>query len=254
MQEALTFWAHDDTIESGKVYRYRIRLGVFNPVTGTGQVKQVDQSRKDKVILWSKYSDVTDQIEIPKRLYFFPLRGEASENKAVTVKIFKYKMGYWYGWQGTVRQGEIIGKEVENKDLENGTKVSRRVNKSIPEMIDYSTGSVLVDVKTVNSWVGSSKLTHKYYSDLLYSFDGDSIERMPIQQLYWPREVQLKYQELEKFEKKEKKPFRAWAGGSGRFGDRIKRTRRRFGDEDDEEGGDREDDEEEAYRRMFGER
>jgi hypothetical protein len=255
MQEALTFWAHDDTIESGKVYRYRIRLGVFNPVTGTDQVKPVDQSRQNKVILWSKYSDVTKQIEIPKRLYFFPLRGEASENKAVTVKIFKYKMGYWYGWQGAVRQGEIIGKEVENKDsAENSISISKG-SASIPEMIDYSTGSVLVDVKTVNSWVGPKTLTHKYYSDMLYSFNGDAIERMPIQQLYWPREVQLKYQELEKSEKKEKKPFRAWTGGAGRFSGRIKQTRHRYGDEEEDEGGDgRGDDEAAAHRRMFGDR
>ena len=251
MQESLTFWAHDDTVKPGKIYKYRIRLGIFNPVAGTVQVKPVDQSRQNKVVLWSKYSDVTDQIEIPKRLYFFPLRGEASENKAVTVKIFKYKMGYWYRWQGAVRQGEIIGKEVENKDSENGTKVSRLANKSIPETIDYSTGSILVDVKTVNSWVGTTNLTHKYYSDMLYSFNGDGIERMPIQQLYWPREMQLKYQELEKFEKKEKKTFRAWTGGAGRFGDRIKRTRRTY--DEDEDDSDRDDDEE-AYRRMFGER
>ncbi len=235
-EEPLTFWSHDDTVEPGKKYRYRIRLGVFNPVAGTGQVKPVDQSRQNKVILWSKYSEVTDPIEIPKRLYFFPLRGEASENKAVTVKIFKYKMGYWYGWQGAVRQGEIIGKEVDNKESEeNGIS-----GKSVPETIDYSTGSVLVDVKTVNSWVSVNKnLTQKFYSDMLYSFDGDGIERMPIQQSYWPREVQSKYQELEKFEKKDKKPFRAWTGGTGRFGDRLKRTRR-IGAE--KEGGHREDD------------
>jgi hypothetical protein len=252
-QEPLTFWSHDDTVEPGKKYRYRIRLGVFNPVAGTGQVKPVDQSRQNKVILWSKYSGVTDPIEIPKRLYFFPLRGEASENKAVTVKIFKYKMGYWYGWQGAVRQGEIIGKEVDNKDSEENSISFSKGNKLIPETIDYSTGSVLVDVKTVDSWIGTKNLTHKYYSDMLYSFDGDGIDRMPIQQLYWPREVQLKYQELEKFEKKEKKPFRVWTGGAGRFSDRITRTRRRY-DEEDEEGGSRDDDEAEAHRRMFGER
>ncbi len=254
-QEPLTFWSHDDTIEPGKVYRYRIRLGVFNPVAGTGQVKPVNRSRQDKVILWSNYSEVTDPIEIPKRLYFFPLRGQASENKAVTVKIFKYKMGYWYACQSAVRQGETIGKEVENKDLEDDTRIYSLSNKSIPETIDYSTGSVLVDVKTVNSWLGTKNLTRKYYSDMLYSFDGDGIDRMPIQQLYWPREVQLKYQELEKSEKKEKKAFRAWTGGTGRFSGRIKQKRRRYGEEgDDEEGGSREDDEAAAHRRMFGER
>lgn len=36
MTEPLIFWAHDDTVKPGNSYRYRIRLGVFNPVAGTG--------------------------------------------------------------------------------------------------------------------------------------------------------------------------------------------------------------------------
>jgi uncharacterized membrane protein YgcG len=36
MEELLVFWAHDDTVESRKSYRYRMRLGVFNAISVLG--------------------------------------------------------------------------------------------------------------------------------------------------------------------------------------------------------------------------
>jgi len=42
MREPLLFWAHDDTVELRKSYRYRMRLGVFNPVAGTNQLSEQD--------------------------------------------------------------------------------------------------------------------------------------------------------------------------------------------------------------------
>ena len=69
--EELTFWAHDDSVEPEKTYRYRIRLGVFNPIAGTDKVSKDYQERKNNVILWSEFSEVTEPVEIMGRLYFF---------------------------------------------------------------------------------------------------------------------------------------------------------------------------------------
>ena len=45
LRETITFWAYDDTVEPGASYQYRIRIGVFNPVAGTGQVREEDARR-----------------------------------------------------------------------------------------------------------------------------------------------------------------------------------------------------------------
>ncbi|MFB0525355.1 MAG: hypothetical protein ACETVZ_07415, partial [Phycisphaerae bacterium] len=112
-REPLALWAHDDTIEPGKSYRYRIRLGVFNPIAGTNQSSKQHESLSNQVILWSKFSDITEQVAIPGRLYFFAKDIQEAAKK-VTVQVSKYMLGYWYSEDFPVRQGEVIGKVVES--------------------------------------------------------------------------------------------------------------------------------------------
>ncbi|MHC4324525.1 MAG: hypothetical protein ACYSUX_09650, partial [Planctomycetota bacterium] len=71
LREPILFWAHDDSLEPNNTYRYRIRLGVFNPLAGTNKLSEKDISKKNQVILWSDFSAVTDPVGIPGRSYFF---------------------------------------------------------------------------------------------------------------------------------------------------------------------------------------
>ena len=93
--EKLTFWAYDDTVEPRKTYRYRVRLGVFNPIAGTDKVSQKSLDKRNDVILWSSYSDVTEPIEIMGRLYFFA-NSVRDADKAVTVQISRLALGRWH--------------------------------------------------------------------------------------------------------------------------------------------------------------
>ncbi len=204
MSEPLLFWAHDDTIEPDKSYRYRIRLGVFNPIAGTNKFSEQYKPMKDKVILWSVFSDTTDVVDVPSRLYFFPFEMQEAA-KIVTVRIYRYVLGYWYSKDFTVRQGETIGGVVESLDKAIENKII------IPESIDYSTGAVLVDVVSVDDWSGGKKLRARRYFDMLYSFDGMNIKRMPIKTRYWPEEMQVIFGEIRKAEKEPKEPLRAWS-------------------------------------------
>ena len=206
MREPLVFWAHDDTVEPGKSYRYRIRLGVFNPISGTNQFSEQDKRFRNRVILWSEFSDVTETVEIPRTLYFFP-RQEAA--KTVTVTVCRYALGYWYSKGFTVKKGEVIGKVVKSE-----TKEAEREGVTIPETIDYATEAVLVDVIPVNDWSGGKNLRARHYFDMLYSFDGTQIERIPIKTRYWPEKLQAKFNEIKKSGKEPKEPLRDW--GSGR--------------------------------------
>jgi hypothetical protein len=209
MSEPLIFWAHDDTVEPKKSYQYRIQIGVFNPVAGANQFTEQDKLRKNNVILWSAFSDVTETIDIPGRMYFFASDLQEAA-KTVTVDVCKYVLGYWYSERFAVKQGEIIGKV---KDVKLKPEEQKAV--TVPEKIDYCTGAVLVDIVPVNDWTGSGKLTARDYYDMLYSFDGVNIEHMPVKATYWAKELQAMFGYIQRLQKQPKEPLRGWGSQVG---------------------------------------
>ncbi|MHC4790458.1 MAG: hypothetical protein ACYS8Y_03320 [Planctomycetota bacterium] len=221
MKEPLVFWAHDDTVEAGKSYRYRMRMGVFNPIAGKDQFYEQDEHMKKEVILWSDFSGVTDAIEIPERLYLFA-RDIQEEAKTVTVQVCRYAMGYWYSKDFMVQPGEVIGKVVQN-EIEQGKRQQKPAAKSqgsqeqqqqegllLPEKIDYSTGAVVVDVVPVTDWGGGKTLRARPYFDMLYSFDGVHIKHMPADSSCWAKDVQNAFGDIQRLLKEEKQPLRPW--------------------------------------------
>ena len=253
MREPLVFWAHDDTVEPEKRYRYRIRLGVFNPIAGTNQFSEEYRGFKNKVVLWSGFSDITEAVEIPGRLYFFARDIQNEAAKIVTVQVSRYVLGYWHSKDFPVKQGEAVGKVVESETTSGSSKRRETVpeffggypaaygghmgeelrlmgiesdirsdiiGRTVPETIDYTTGAVLVDVVPVNDydWSGGKKLNPRHYFDMLYTFDGMDIERMPIRPNYWARELKIRFSEIKNAEKEPREPFRDWGNriaGSG---------------------------------------
>ncbi|HUU16469.1 MAG TPA: hypothetical protein VMW72_04915 [Sedimentisphaerales bacterium] len=239
MREPLVFWAHDDTVEPRKSYRYRIRLGVFNPVVGTNQLSEQDMSQKNEVVLWSGFSDITEPVAIPGRLYFFAKHIREAAN-VVTVQVSKYVMGYWRSEDFTVSQGEVIGSVIENEsakpEISRGSRISRdsRINRDSrssrdsrldtlmspvtrpedgavePETIDFSTGAVMVDAVAVNDWSGDNNLSTRRYYDMLYSFDGTNIEHMPVRTAYWATNLQKWYSEIVRMQRDKPEPLKAW--------------------------------------------
>jgi hypothetical protein len=208
--EPIVFWAYDDTVKPGHNYRYRVRLGVFNPVAGTGQVVAEDASYNDKAVLWSQFSDVTDVAAIPQRMYFFPVEVQEAA-KQVDMQVCRYALGYWHSAQFKVKRGEVIGNHVDIEPNEKDKELT------LPEEIDYTTGAVLVDVVVINDWTGDKNLQARHYFDVLYSFDGVKMERMASKQMYWPEELRIRYNEVKSMEKKLKLAFKTW-GGSGAGG------------------------------------
>lgn len=239
MKEPLVFWAHDDTVEPKKHYRYRIRLGVFNPVAGTNQLSEQDESRKNEVVLWSGFSDITEQVEIPGRMYFFAkhIREPAD---VVTVQVSKYVNGYWHSEDFKVSQGELIGSVVETeiepqqRRGEFGRGIDPRLGAGrgmtdprmssisfgrpneksvVPDLIDYSTGAVMVDAVAVDDWAGDKNLTARRYYDMLYSMDGTDIEHMPVRTAYWAKDLQNWYGKISTSENVTKEPFKTFKSG-----------------------------------------
>jgi hypothetical protein len=245
LREPLVFWAHDDTVGPAKTYRYRIRLGVFNPLAGTNQLSEKDKAMKDQVILWSDFSAVTKPVEIMGRLYFFA-NSVREMDKAVTVQVSKLALGRWYSHDFVVRQGEQIGNVIEpepEKPDRNalgttvpgvtplgtmmggppgmpmgrvpGPGVSLPQDKSnIPETVDCTTGAVMVDAVVVNDWSGAPALRARNYHDMLYSYDGISIEHMPIGSTYWEPQLQSVFSHIARKQREPREPFKAFGTSS----------------------------------------
>ncbi|HPS55613.1 MAG TPA: hypothetical protein PLP05_08445, partial [Sedimentisphaerales bacterium] len=203
----LVFWAHDDTVVPGATYRYRTRIGVFNPVAGTDQFKDEYKSRKNEVVLWSGYSPTSEAVEIPLRLYFYAQSTQETA-KTVTVRVFKYNLGYWYFRDFIVRAGELIGKVVE-KEISETKAIGEEPQKTstafeLPEKVDYSTGAMMVDVVAVKDWGGSKVYSARPHWEMLYTFDTTKINRMSVGSKYWLDQERVKYNELQRLEKEEK--------------------------------------------------
>jgi hypothetical protein len=246
LKEPMLFWHHDDTVEPKKIYRYRIRLGVFNPVAGTNKLSEEDISQKNQVILWSDFSDVTEPVKIPGRSYFFA-RDIQEAAKSVTVTVCRYILGHWYSKDFDVNQGESIGDVVENEiekpkpprqrgrgpDIRGADYLGNRLayvpkpeeKTNVPEEIDYSTGAVMVDSMPVNDWWGDSTRRSRSYYDMLYSYDGTNIEHMPVGTTYWPNDMQTEFNRITKLEREPQEPFKAFGStrrrgigpGQGRY-------------------------------------
>lgn len=205
--DTITFWAYDDTVSPGGVYRYRVRIGVFNPVAGTGEVRQEDKALASKVILWSSFSEVTDEVEIPKRLYFFPMSVNET-TKSVDWTVSKYVMGYWHSEQFTTKRGEVIGKTAEVKPDAGQTD---KKNSKEPDQIDYTTGAVLVDVVASQDWTGDKNLAARPYFNVLYSYDGSEIEESAAKPMNWTDDLRARYNEIKTLEKNAKEVvLREW--------------------------------------------
>jgi hypothetical protein len=124
-------WAYDDTVESGKMYRYKMRVKLKNPLYNTFGLtaKPEDASKFELVSDWSDWKTVT----APKTTeYFFTamrqqLGGKNNAVTSVTASVFRHARGKWTMQTFTVAPGDAIG----------GTK----------EGTDYSTGATLVDLR-----------------------------------------------------------------------------------------------------------
>lgn len=248
----LTFWAHDDTVEPRKAYRYRIRLGIFNPIAGTDKISEKNKSQRDDVVLWSNYSGTTEPVEIMGKLYFFA-NSMRETDKTVTVQVSRLALGRWHNHDFLVRHGEVIGDAIEPEPEEPDRQrrssdpggrfaaslarpglarpgLARPGQANVPELIDYRTGAVIVDAVPVNDWSPRAPLRTRHYYDMLYSYDGINIEHMPVGVTYRPPELATVHSHIARLQKEPQEDFKSF-GTSGR-----RQGRGDYGDMMDEYG------------------
>ncbi len=189
--DELVFWAHDDTAEPGGTYRYRIRIGVFNPIAGQNWFAKEYLDYKDKVVLWSRFSEPTESIEVPQRWYVFA-KNVREVDKTITVEVARYFLGQWRAEDFRVRPGDMIGKKIDS-----GAFSREPAGNDKLKQIDYTTGAIVVDIVRTTEWAGVNVLKPRDYPQMLYSYGGDKIEYLAIGERYWADDLQDKYEQIQ---------------------------------------------------------
>lgn len=183
-------WSHDDTVESGKTYSYRMRVKVWNRYVGQAKyVKKPDDARK--AIIAGEWSVPSDPVTVTPSTYFFAKAAKVGGGGA-TVDIWKWRKGAWLKQSFEVNVGDQIGaprKVTTDEDIE-GKKTE----------VDFTTGAIVLDIRpTENIMVrvpgknGAFAEREQNSMVLVYldPADGQVKERIPALDRYDPVRKQL---------------------------------------------------------------
>jgi hypothetical protein len=188
-QQQAPFWASDDSVQPGKTYRYRVRLGLLNPIAGRGR-STTDPTLADKFLFWSDFSSVTQPVEISARTYLFATKyNEASG--AVTIEVAKYQMARWEKKLYDVKPGEMIGRLEKMPPAVDSSGNSTPV----PD-VDFATGMIIIDVETVTEYRPGAQgpLT---YQQAMYKGQDNIIRPLAVKMSSWPKSLRKKFTDIE---------------------------------------------------------
>ncbi len=193
--QQVVIWAHDDTAQPGKTYRYRLRLGVLNPIAGRGR-STVDPALAQTLIFWSEFTgdlaakEPYPSVDVPARMYLFPSKIRESDNM-VTIEVAKYNMARWDKKLYEVKPGEMIGRLEKMAPAMDSTG-----NYMVLPDVDFSTGAMLIDVETVTEYKVTSP-NPVSYQQMLYKDSGSNILSLPIRGSNWSKLLRKRYSEID---------------------------------------------------------
>jgi hypothetical protein len=212
IREPMLIWAHDDSAVPGNTYQYRIRIGVFNPIAGRDWFEKEEEREnfKDQLVLWSDYSEPTDEVFIPRRIYVFPMgviaeKDSSGDIKGVQVEVAKYQQGRWWDYDFDVIPGEVIGYEVEDIQQEDGSQGETNPILSVTgddssgkdlEKIDFTSDVMLVGIEREAVW--GSRLRPDVLFKMLYSDSRTDMRQMAIGKSDWDSDTRKIYAEIQK--------------------------------------------------------
>lgn len=145
--DEITVWAHDMTIESGKVYRYRLSIKVYNPVFAKKLHLPDDQhARADQITLSSATSPWTEPELADEWLKLFVVNASSPNQNQQRVlgglrlgdaraDVFRFQYGRWWRESFSIEPGDRIG----------GMR-PQRINGGEPFDVDFKTDWYLLDV------------------------------------------------------------------------------------------------------------
>ena len=133
-------WFCDTSPESGKVYRYRIRLKLVNPLlTYVNDVK--DRDAASVPTLDTPWSEFSDPVSVPPTAEFF-LTGSFPSKGQVMVTVFSTCLGQVVKQTVTVTPGQSVQTEA-SVDVSDPRKPTE---KPIAMKVNFAAGAVVVGI------------------------------------------------------------------------------------------------------------
>lgn len=143
--EQVRIVVHDLTAKLGQTYRYRIRVGFFNPLFHRRQVDPEQlRTTYNQLSIVSDPSPWTEPVRLPSQPQFY-LVGASPEQQTTRWEVWRFYGGQWISRDFLVRPGDPIGGVQVVTDSQN---VEREVDLSVP--------AVVVDLEPVSLASGSS--------------------------------------------------------------------------------------------------
>jgi hypothetical protein len=130
-QGDVTIWAHDDSVQPGHTYRYKLRYIIRNPVYNTQQLCN-PQALAQQFAITSADSDWTPLISVKSETNFFAVQTAPGSTGTVTFDIFRWKNGAWQMQTFKASPGDMVG-SVQTQPGQ------------VP--VDFTTGLTLIDVR-----------------------------------------------------------------------------------------------------------
>lgn len=193
-QDKVSFWAHDDQVEPGGLYRYRLRLGFFNPIAGKKWVVDEQKQFDSQRILWTEYiaPDQGKVVSIPERTYFFP---KVAGGQRVSVDVYHWQEGKWYTQSYPATPGSMIGSVIKRPKAPAAPGVA--LASTQPEFIniDYRTNTTVIDVIPNSTYqcLRAGSVNKVDTTDLIFVDKEGQTRRLGVDPQTWPDEVSTMY-------------------------------------------------------------
>ena len=190
-QDEIRIWAHDSQVNPNDFYRFRMRIGIFNPIAGKDWFTDDQQDLKDEILVWSdwasprKFGESGENVEeafvhVDPRVLFFPKRtGTITSQKTARVDVRRWQNGKWNTRTFTIGPGSAIGE----LSIEPASSPDEE-----PVTIDYRTGATLIDIiPDCVHYVGTGRSLKEVVTlDLVYREANGTIKWLGVNQDTWP--------------------------------------------------------------------
>ena len=195
-QEEIIIWAHDANVEPGGIYRYLVRIGIFNPIAGRDWFAPQDRQLKNQLILWSTHTSPGKIVIIPERTLFFPnSKPYRIEDRSISVDVYRWVEGLWHKKDFRVTPGSVIG-TMDKKTKTTSTAEAMMFQQDELE-VDFTTNITVLDIVTNSShWyrLGGSRASFRNIvtTDIIYLDTDGIVKRMGVDKRSWPEELNQK--------------------------------------------------------------
>lgn len=145
---ATAVWFHDDSVEAGKVYRYRLRVKLWNRYVGrTRPLKDKDLARQATIA--GEWSYPSEPITVAPVTHFF-VKGGIESQAAASVDVWKWRNGFWLKQVFDVAIGDVIGGERQvalDFELDESGRPKRETVNFAVNQTGSAAGAVVLDVR-----------------------------------------------------------------------------------------------------------